>query len=72
MVANAVSDAAAQANPDSADAAGVKQRYGEATNVRTFDGDANKLTEMDALVAYLQILGKLTDAAHPKTASSEE
>ena len=29
-----------------------------------FDGNAGTVTEMDALVAYLQILGRLTDAAH--------
>ena len=72
MVANAVADAAGQTNPDSTEAAGVKQRYGEATSIRAFDSDPDKLTEMDALVAYLQILGKLTDAAHRQTASSEE
>jgi cytochrome c oxidase cbb3-type subunit 2 len=31
--------------------------------VRAFDGNPGKLTEMDALVAYLQIIGGLTDAA---------
>ena len=30
----------------------------------TFDGDPRSVTEMDALVAYLQILGRLTDVAH--------
>ena len=44
------------------------QRYGAATNVRAFDGKPGELTEMDALVAYLQILGKLTDAAHKHAA----
>ena len=39
------------------------ERYGEATTVRAFDGDPDRLTEMDAVVAYLQILGRLTDAA---------
>ena len=29
--------------------------------MRTFDGRPDRVTEMDALVAYLQILGKLTD-----------
>ena len=29
-----------------------------------FDGDPERLTEMDAVVAYLQSLGTLTDAAH--------
>ena len=43
---------------------GSTKRYGAATNVRAFDGKPGELTEMDALVAYLQILGKLTDAAH--------
>ena len=32
--------------------------------MRTFDDDPGTVTEMDALVAYLQILGHLTDAAH--------
>jgi cytochrome c oxidase cbb3-type subunit 2 len=64
MVANAASDAYGQAAPDSPQAEGVKERYGDATDVRAFDGDAGRVTEMDALVAYLQILGRLTDAAH--------
>jgi cytochrome c oxidase cbb3-type subunit 2 len=29
--------------------------------VRDFDGDPTKLTEMDALVAYLQMLGTMVD-----------
>jgi len=29
--------------------------------VRDFDGNPNRLTEMDALVAYLQMLGTLVD-----------
>ena len=69
MIANAAADAYGQAAPDSPRAEGVVKRYGEATNVRAFDGRPGELTEMDALVAYLQILGKLTDAAH-KTAAS--
>jgi cytochrome c oxidase cbb3-type subunit II len=63
MVANAASDAVGQAQPDTDRADGVFDRYGDATNVRSFDGQADRLTEMDALVAYLQILGHLTDAA---------
>lgn len=64
MIENASADALGQANPDSAQAAGVVERYGEATSVRAFDGAAGNPTEMDALVAYLQILGRLTDIAH--------
>ncbi|HSE74515.1 MAG TPA: cytochrome-c oxidase, cbb3-type subunit II [Dongiaceae bacterium] len=70
MIANAASDAYGQATPDSPDAAGVSQRYGEATAVRAFDGRPGELTEMDALVAYLQILGRLTDAAYKPVASA--
>jgi cytochrome c oxidase cbb3-type subunit 2 len=64
MIANAAADAWGQANPDSSEAGGVAERYGKATNIRVFDGDPGRLTEMDALVAYLQVLGRLTDAAH--------
>lgn len=70
MVANASTDAYGQANPDGPYATGVGQRYGEATNIRAFDGEPGRLTEMDALVAYLQVLGKLTDAAHKQTAAA--
>jgi len=72
MIANASADAFGQANPDSPGARGVKQRYGKATNVRLFDGNTQRLTEMDALVAYLQILGRLTDVAHQKSAAAED
>ncbi|MET4512091.1 cytochrome-c oxidase, cbb3-type subunit II [Bradyrhizobium sp. I1.7.5] len=64
MIANASRDAYGQAAPDSPYVDGVTQRYGKATNVRAFDGKPGELTEMDALVAYLQVLGHLTDAAH--------
>ncbi|MGD9802817.1 MAG: cytochrome-c oxidase, cbb3-type subunit II [Hyphomicrobiaceae bacterium] len=70
MIANASADAYGQANPDSTNAKGVTRRYGKATNVRAFDGDTRRLTEMDALVAYLQVLGRLTDAAHRQTATA--
>ena len=67
MIANAAADARGQATPDGGEAAGVTERYGEATQVRAFDGDQTRVTEMDALVAYLQILGRLTDAAQHET-----
>jgi cytochrome c oxidase cbb3-type subunit 2 len=70
MIANASADAYGQASPESPYADGVKQRYGAATNVRAFDGVPGTLTEMDALVAYLQILGRLTDAAHKPVAAT--
>jgi cytochrome c oxidase cbb3-type subunit 2 len=70
MIANAALDAYGQANPDSPQADGVTKRYGKATTVRAFDGRPDVLTEMDALVAYLQILGRLTDTAHKSVASA--
>ena len=63
MIAHAEADARAQANPDSPGADAVQVRYGEGVAVRAFDGDPSRLTEMDALVAYLQSLGTLTNAA---------
>ena len=70
MIANARSDAYGQATPDTPYAEGVTKRYGLETNVRAFDGKPGELTELDALVAYLQILGKLTDAAHKPVAAA--
>ncbi len=63
QILNAARDAGGQAHPDTDRADGVIERYGDATNIRVFDGRSERLTEMDALVAYLQILGGLTDLA---------
>ena len=57
MLANARADLEAQANPD-ADTRGLMERYPKAV-VGNFDGDTTNLTEMDALIAYLQVLGTL-------------
>ena len=60
MIANAQSDFLAQADPDS-DYDGLLERYGEASvNVRNFDGQPN-VTEADALIAYMQVLGTMVD-----------
>jgi cytochrome c oxidase cbb3-type subunit II len=63
MIEHAADDAIGQAMPDSDFASGIVERYGEETQISAFDGVATQLTEMDALVAYLQVLGRLTDAA---------
>ncbi|MFL5122978.1 MAG: cytochrome-c oxidase, cbb3-type subunit II [Microvirga sp.] len=60
MVAKAKADLAAQASPDDAAADAFRKRYPNAA-VRDFDGDPKRVTEMDALVAYLQMLGTLVD-----------
>ena len=70
MIENAPADAAAQASPDD-DTAGLVKRYGDATQVRSFDGDKETVSEMDALVAYLQVLGKLSNAAEPAPAAKK-
>ena len=59
MIENAEADLAAQADPD-ADWEGLEERYPKA-KLGDFDGDPTQLTEMDALVAYLQMLGTLVD-----------
>ncbi len=60
MVANALADMKAQANPDDKNAAALLARYPGAV-IRDFDGDPGQLSEMDAVVAYLQVLGTLVD-----------
>ena len=59
MIANAQADFAAQADPDS-DYDGLLERYGDKVNVRNFDGQPG-VSEMDAIIAYLQMLGTLVD-----------
>jgi cytochrome c oxidase cbb3-type subunit 2 len=63
-IANAAADALAQARPDSAGGAGFVARYGDRVAVRPFGGDPARLTEMDAVIAYLQSLGRLTTAPY--------
>ncbi|MEL6806443.1 MAG: cytochrome-c oxidase, cbb3-type subunit II [Pseudomonadota bacterium] len=58
MIENALFDFQAQGDPDS-DWDGVVERYPGAV-VSNFDGQP-ELTEMDALIAYLQMLGTLVD-----------
>ncbi len=59
MIDNAAADLKAQADPN-ADGSGVEARYPKA-KLGDFDGDPQSLSEMDALVAYLQMLGTLVD-----------
>ncbi|MBW8269106.1 cytochrome-c oxidase, cbb3-type subunit II [Caldovatus aquaticus] len=57
MIANARADLEAQARPE-ADASGLLARYPRVRQA-AFDGDPRTVTEMDALIAYLQMLGTL-------------
>jgi cytochrome c oxidase cbb3-type subunit II len=58
-IEQAEDDLLAQGNPN-ADAGDLAERYPKAQQ-RDFDGDPKRLTEMDALVAYLQMLGTLVE-----------
>ncbi len=60
-IANAVADMQSQANPN-ADNSALLKRYPKAVTV---PGDGRQVTEMDALVAYLQVLGTMVDFADP-------
>ncbi len=59
-IANAQADLVAQATP-TGDSSGLIGRYGEKVVVDDFDGQPDKVTEMDALIAYLQVLGTMVD-----------
>jgi cytochrome c oxidase cbb3-type subunit 2 len=63
MVEKAVQDLAAQINPDSRQARDLVRRYPKA-KVAKFDGTTGTdPSELDALIAYLQVLGTLVDFA---------
>ncbi|MBH0238721.1 cytochrome-c oxidase, cbb3-type subunit II [Methylobrevis albus] len=59
MVADAKADAWRQADPN-ADPGDLEARYPK-VQIRDFDGDPTRITEADALIAYLQMLGTLVD-----------
>ncbi|MDR9393212.1 cytochrome-c oxidase, cbb3-type subunit II [Roseovarius sp. SYSU LYC5161] len=59
MIENAADDFRAQVDPFG-DTEGLSERYGDKVNVRNFDGQAG-ISEADALIAYLQMLGTLVD-----------
>jgi cytochrome c oxidase cbb3-type subunit II len=67
QIEHAREDLLAQADPD-ADTNDLLKRY-PAAQARDFDGDPKRVTEMDALVAYLQMLGTLVDT---KAAEAKE
>jgi len=58
-IADAKADLEAQATPD-ADTDGLMGRYPKAV-ARDFDGNPKMISELDALIAYLQMLGTLVD-----------
>lgn len=67
-IQQADADLVAQADPN-ADGEALKKRYPKA-QVRDFDGNPAKVTELDAVVAYLQMIGTLVD--HQKAKAYEQ
>ncbi|NRA88291.1 MAG: cytochrome-c oxidase, cbb3-type subunit II, partial [Rhizobiales bacterium] len=60
QIENAKQDLETQAELDGDHLDGFEARYKKAS-ARVWDNDPNRITEMDALVAYLQMLGTLVD-----------
>jgi cytochrome c oxidase cbb3-type subunit 2 len=60
MLANALADLRTQATTDAPGAAALTRRYPKA-QARDFGGHPGRITEADALIAYLQMLGTLVD-----------
>jgi cytochrome c oxidase cbb3-type subunit 2 len=63
MIESAKADLEAQAGKDSGDAEALLGRYPKA-QTGSFDGNPEQITELDALIAYLQMLGTLVDFAN--------
>jgi cytochrome c oxidase cbb3-type subunit 2 len=60
MIENAVADIRAQVNPEHPNAEAFQKRYPKAA-LREFDGNVRMISEADALIAYMQMLGTLVD-----------
>jgi len=59
-IANAKADLEAQDNPNSDGVTALQKRYPNA-QARDFAGNSSEITEADALIAYLQVLGTMVD-----------
>jgi cytochrome c oxidase cbb3-type subunit 2 len=70
MIDNAKADLEGQANPDSDGAAKLAKRYPKA-QIRDFDGNPKMISEADALIAYMQMLGTLVDFSTYKADAPE-
>ncbi len=60
QIKSAVADIGTQANGEKGDVDAFLVRYPKAV-IGDFDGNPDKVTELDALIAYLQILGQMVD-----------
>jgi len=60
MIDHALADLKAQANPEDPGIEALTRRYPGAL-AHSFAGNPGTVTEMDALIAYLQVLGRMVD-----------
>ena len=61
QIENAKADLEMQVDPFAGERSALKGRYGAKVTQRDYDGDPSRITEMDALIAYLQVLGTMVD-----------
>lgn len=68
QIANAAHAAAWQADAEANFEDELFESFGEDIAIRDFDGQPRRLTEMDALIAYLQVLGTMVnwEAVNPE------
>ena len=60
MIQQARADVKTQSTTDAPEAAALVKRYPR-SQARDYDGNPGRITEADALIAYLQVLGTLVD-----------
>jgi cytochrome c oxidase cbb3-type subunit 2 len=73
MIKMAEKDALMQATGEArGDISGLQARYGEKVNARDFDGQPGIVSEMDALIAYLQVLGTMVNFEEGKKTEGAE
>jgi len=60
-IADATADVQTQVDPFAGEKSALKKHYGGKVAQRDYDGNPERLTEMDALIAYLQVLGTMVD-----------
>jgi len=70
MIANAKADLEAQLDPDNPGAKALAQRYPK-VKIRSYGADPKNITEADALIAYLQMLGTLVDFSSYKANAAD-
>ncbi len=71
MIAKAATDLETQADPFASGGTALKKRYGPKVNQRDFDGQPDRISDMDALIAYLQMLGTTVDFTTYKADAGE-